>query len=205
MALSTYSDLQAAVASWLHRADLTAVIPTFIDLAESRINGDLDARMQDTSANLAAAAGVEAVTLPDDLINIRNLMVSTSPVRVLSYVTPDQFRSAYPYGQAGIPNYFSMVGGRMLLAPVPDADYTLSITYKAKVPALSDAAPTNWLLSAFPHVYLYATLLESAPFLQADDRMQLWETKYREAIDSVNAQDWYSGSTMRVKTDTPLY
>ena len=35
MALTTYSELQAAVASWLHRDDLTAQIPDFIRLAEA--------------------------------------------------------------------------------------------------------------------------------------------------------------------------
>lgn len=205
MALANYTDLQAEVAAWLHRTDLTATIPTLITLAELRINGDLDARMQDTTTTLSATAGVESVTLPSDTINIRNLMVSTSPVRVMTFVTPDQFRAAYPFGQAGVPNYFSVVGGNILLAPTPDSDYTLSITYKAKIPALSDASPTNWLLTAYPQVYLFATLLKAASYMQADDRMELWEAKYREAIDSVNAQDWYSGSTMRVKTDTPIY
>ena len=35
MALSSYSDLKASVASWLHRDDLTTQIPDFICLAEA--------------------------------------------------------------------------------------------------------------------------------------------------------------------------
>jgi hypothetical protein len=37
MALSTYSDLQTAVATWLHRSDLTAIIPDLITLAETHL------------------------------------------------------------------------------------------------------------------------------------------------------------------------
>ena len=35
MALANYSDLQASVASFLHRDDLTSEIPDFIKLAEA--------------------------------------------------------------------------------------------------------------------------------------------------------------------------
>jgi len=38
MSIATYSELQTAVADWMHRTDLTAKIPDFITLAESRIN-----------------------------------------------------------------------------------------------------------------------------------------------------------------------
>ena len=33
MAISNYGELKTAVADWLNRDDMTAVIPTFIDLA----------------------------------------------------------------------------------------------------------------------------------------------------------------------------
>ena len=41
MAITTYDELKASIASWLNRDDLTAVIPDFIALAESSINRDL--------------------------------------------------------------------------------------------------------------------------------------------------------------------
>ena len=36
MAISTYSELQSAVADWLNRTDLTVVIPSFVTLAEAK-------------------------------------------------------------------------------------------------------------------------------------------------------------------------
>ena len=44
MSISTYAQLQAAVANWLHRTDLTAQIQDFIALAEARLSADIDAR-----------------------------------------------------------------------------------------------------------------------------------------------------------------
>ena len=37
MAITTYAELQSAVADFLNRDDLTSVIPTFIDLAEAQM------------------------------------------------------------------------------------------------------------------------------------------------------------------------
>ena len=53
MALANYADLQASVANWLHRADLTAVIPDFVAIAEARMSADLDARDMDITTSLS--------------------------------------------------------------------------------------------------------------------------------------------------------
>ena len=37
----TYSELKSNIADWLNRSDLTSVIPTFISLAENRLNRQL--------------------------------------------------------------------------------------------------------------------------------------------------------------------
>lgn len=200
MALANYADLQTAVAGFLHRSDLTDIIPDLIALAEIRINGDLDARMQDTKTTITCVESQEYVALPSDTINIRHLSVATTPVQTLDYMAPDAFYVAHPYGETGIPRAFTVIGSNAYLAPIPDSDYTLTDVYKARVPSLS-INWTTWLMTNYPNVYLYATLCEAAPYIKADERVQLWEGRYNEAIDTVNSQDWYSGSTMRVRTD----
>ena len=44
MPIATYTDLQSSVADWLNRSDLSAVIPTFIQLAEAKFNRELRTR-----------------------------------------------------------------------------------------------------------------------------------------------------------------
>lgn len=199
MSLATYSDLQTAVANFLHRADLSAIIPDFIALAEVRINGDLDARLQDTRVTLSTVAGTETVALPSDTINIRTLVCQGSPNVVLDYQTPDAISTAYTWGNSGTPQAYTVSGSNLILRPIPDAVYSLDTIYKARVPTITSGS--NWLLTTYPNVYLYGSLCEAAPYIKDDARVQLWESKYSEAIDSVNSQDWYSGSSMRVKTD----
>lgn len=199
MSLTNYTDLQASVANFLHRTDLTAIIPDFITLAEIRINGDLDARLQDVKTTLSATSGVDNVALPTDIINIRHLSVATaSPIVTMEYQSPDTLVTKHPFGTVGIPRAYSVIGTSAYMAPIPDVNYTLTLIYKGRVPSLS-AAGTTWLMTNYPHVYLYGALCESAPYLKDDARIPVWEAKYTEAIDTVNSQDWYSGSTMRVR------
>lgn len=201
MALSNYTELESAISNWTHRSDLVSIVPELIKLAEIRINGDLDARLQDSTVTLATVASNPNVTLPDDLINIRTIYIDSDSDIVLKLVTPDEMRVAYPSSSTGRPSVYSLVGNKVVLAPTPDAVYNIGMVYKAKVPALSDLNPTNWLLTNFPNVYLFAALCECATFIKDDSRIPLWEQKYQEAIGAVNAQDWYSGSTLMVRSD----
>lgn len=198
--MTTGTGLINSVAGFLHRADLTVIIPDLIALAEVRINGDLDARLQDTRVSINTVATVETVALPVDCINIRGLFIDYLPRMILDYLTPEQLYATYQWSTAGAPQAFTVVNSTIVLAPIPDAIYALQLTYKAKVPSLSVIDP-NWLLTTYPNVYLYATLCESAPYLKDDKRIGVWETKYAEAIKVVNAQDWFSGSSMRMRSD----
>lgn len=46
--INDYSTLQAGIAAWLARADLSSQIPTFIQLGEARINRELRSRQMQT-------------------------------------------------------------------------------------------------------------------------------------------------------------
>lgn len=203
MSLTNYADLQAAVANHLHRSDLSSIIPDLITLAEHRIFSDLNSRAQDTVSTLSTAANVETVDIPADFINARSLTVTgTTPVTVLDYKSPDQYEAEYPWGTKSVPQGYTIIGSKFYLAPTPDAAYSLRLVYQSKVPALSGG--TNWLMTAFPAVYLYATLCASAPYIRDDVRLPMWEQLYKESIGGVNAQDWSSMATMKVKGDVVL-
>lgn len=201
MALANYSDLLAAVALFTHRSDLTSVLPDLVNLAETRINGDLDSRKQDVSASLSTVAATETVALPTDLIEIRHCSVSsTTPKVVLDNVTLDNLYETNAYGLSGIPQKYSIVGTNLILSPTPDAVYTLKLVYRANVPSLATNS-TNWLMTAYPKVYLYATLLEVAIYTKEQDRLEEYSAAYRGALATVAAKDWCSGGIPRVRTD----
>jgi hypothetical protein len=203
MALANYADLQASVASHLHRSDLTSIIPDLITLAENRIYGDLDSRMQDTVTTLSTIAAQPYVEMPTDFINARSLTnITANPYTNLDYVSPDQFYKQYANTWSDQPQVYTIIGQKFYLAPTPDAIYSLNLVYQSKVPALSSG--TNWLMTAFPSVYLYATLLAATPYLKNDVRIPVWQQLYADAIDAVNKQDWSSMATMCVRGDVRL-
>lgn len=204
MSITNYSELQASVASWLHRQDLSAVIPDFITLAEARLQGDLESRSMEARTTLTCVPGttVDAryVALPTDMLEMKRLTLMTEPAVVLEYKSPDQLVDDSSYLlSASVPRCFTVIGGNLELAPPPDSAYSLELVYIQKIPALSVSNTTNWLLTANPNAYLFGSLLASIAYTQDESRQALWEQKYQQAIQTTNSIDWYSGSTLRVK------
>jgi hypothetical protein len=63
------------------------------------------------------------------------------------------------------------------------------LTYYAKPQALDAGNQTNWLLTKAPDVYLYGSLKHSAPWLEDDARIQVWESLYQQALTEVRRTD----------------
>lgn len=108
------------------------------------------------------------------------------------------------FGAAGTPNAYTIVGGKLTVFPTQAA--VVQMTYYARPPALSDDNPSNWLLTSRPNIYLYAALLESAPLLQDDGRVQLWKAALDTAINDFQSSDRqrrWSNASFRVSGPTP--
>lgn len=204
MALANYTDLVASVASWMDRTDLTAVIPDFVALSESRISRDLRIRKQVTAATLTTTSGVQSVTLPTDFLEIENITLSsTSPPASLAVVTPEILDRKFPLGyQTGQPQVYSLLGDSINFGPTPDAAYTVALDYYARFAALS-VTPTNWLLTNHPMVYLAGALCEGWLYVHDPEKVALWDARYRSEIKQLQETDdssLRSGSEMRVRT-----
>ena len=199
MAISTYSELQTAVQNWLARADADIVsrAPEFIALAEAQFNRDIKHRRMEAQASLSTVANTETVALPSDYIEARSLVVQSSPKIVLSLVTPAQLYTNFPDGATGLPSEYAIIGSNIHLGRIPDAVYTITLTYYQTVPALTDSNTTNWLLTYNPDAYLYGTLLQAAPYLLNDERIPVWGALYDRAVqgieDDSNRASWNGG------------
>lgn len=199
MAITDYASLQTTLASWLHRADMTAQIPDFIVLAEAKLSSDLVARPMETRVNMAVTGGNAYVTLPTDMLEMVRLTLQTDPIVTLKYASADELTADFPTSTTGRPTVFAVIGSQVQLAPAPDSNYTLELVYRQKIPALTSGNTTNWLISSFPNAYLYGALCAAQPFIANDVRLPTFQALYREAVDGINSIDWYSGSTMRVR------
>ena len=198
MALTNYTELQASVADFLNRGDLTSVIPDFITMTESEFNRLL--RVSNMSVRTRAPLNTQYLKLPDGFIGMRNIDLLTDPVTPLSYKNLQNLDIHRANDATGKPLYYSILQNNIEFAPVPDGAYTLEIVYYQKVPPLS-VNTTNWLLDNHPDAYLYGALMHSAPYLQADERVGLWAAKYNQIIQQITSSDEkakFSGSTPSV-------
>lgn len=188
MAITTYSELQSAIADWLLRDDLTSVIPSFIDLAEAKFNRRIrDYRMV---ARATATVNTGYFAVPGDWLENIRFQLNTTPITTLEYVTPDQAaEERVTFSSAGRPKFFTMIGSEFQVVPSPDSGtYTGELTYYRTIPALTDVTTTNWLLTAAPDIYLYGTLMEAAPYLDDDARVQTWGALLERAMNDLQIE-----------------
>lgn len=200
MSITNYTELQMAVGNWLHRADLTAVIPDFIALAEVRIfnGGEYSeplriSAMQDQETGTIAS---QTIALPSGYLETLRLSCSTGGQSyALEYISPSDFSKFE--NRSGNPQYFTIINNQIKTAPNGGLAYTHD--YYAKFDPLATTA-TNALLTNAPNVYLYGALVESAPYIGNDERIQLWQKMFTEAVNGVNKAERkrFQANAMRV-------
>jgi len=181
MSISNFSELKQAGESWLDHQLFTARVPDFITLFEATANRRLRVRQQETSTTLTPSSG--SATLPADYLSWRRVTWIADPGRDLEYVHPSYLQAAYPTSPQGAPTVFTIEGSTLKVRPVDDTG--LDFLYFQKIPSLSDAAPTNWLLTAHPDLYLFGLLVEAEMFGVNDPRGALWASRRDSIFDEI--------------------
>lgn len=188
MSIGTYSELQTAVAGWLHRGDMATRIPEFIMLAEAKINRRL--RVPGMEAALSSETITDSVIpLPADFAGVKALWVDGYPIDPLE---PQALESVLAATGQGVATLYARQGSNLRF----DGTGDVTGVYYARVPALSDAAPTNWLLSDSPDLYLFGALGEAALHIKDETRGALWQQRFETLIDELNSvavRDSYGG------------
>lgn len=198
MALSTYSDLQASLANWLERADLGMFIPEFIALFEAKVNRTLRVGAMETTEDLTGTDGV--FDLPTGFLGARKVASTFGP---LEQASPEWAAERYPTNTGGLPRYYTIVGSKLTVFP---ASNSLTLVYYKALPALSDAAPANWLLTSHPDAYLFGSLVEAGTFVSDPVKAEFYAQRTAAAFDEIRSQDIarrFSNAVARVKGPTP--
>lgn len=193
--ITDYASLVTAVTEYLAREEdetLINRIPTFIQLAEAKFNRELRVRQMEQRATalvLPDSDEPEYISLPLDFQSMRRVRISSIDCKpelsFLSVVQADEYRTSHGNAK-GRPKHFTIFGTEIELIPTPDSDYTVEMIYRKNLPALSGDNATNWLITLFPDAYLYGALLESAPYIKDDDRIQVWGSALVSTLDSIS-------------------
>jgi hypothetical protein len=179
MAITNYTELQAAIASWHHR-DVTQ-IPDFIALAEVRINNLFEARMSEVDVALTATVSSRYITLPAGYKAQDALWLTTyDPRREVKYLTPEDL--PVDDNSNGRPYFYTIDGSSIAFDRPADIAYTYTFRYKKKFNIASTT--TNDVLTTYPDVYLFASLVEACLFSRDDPA--IFEQRFQSAVE--NAQ-----------------
>jgi hypothetical protein len=193
-----YSSLKALIADMVNRDDFTdGQLSAFVSLAEAAINRSVRHPLMEKRATATITSGEYA--LPSDWVETVSLQSDAGRYSLVSVAELADLRKAGAYMRA-----YAWGNNGIDLNPIPTIDLPieLTLTYIGSIPELSLSSPTNWLLTQAQDVYLYGSLMHTAPFLQEDARLQVWAALYASAVDDVNksgrAARW-SGSGLKVR------
>lgn len=186
MALTSYDVLKTAIADWLNRSDLTAVIPDFVTLAEAEMKRRVR-RSTNTTTIYISAANMDG---PSDMASPVALHLDSgtpSQDYPLRLCTPEMLAEvrARANDVAGRPTHWAFWDSQLQFAPTPDQSYDGILVYNVQLTALTGTA-TNTILTEAPDAYLYGSLLQAAPYLEHDERIPVWQAKFDAAIEQLN-------------------
>lgn len=165
MAISTYSELKTAITDWMERSDISGSAEDFVTLAEAKLNRKLQA--------------VEADVTLTGTVNSRAIDISSYNVieGLVLYLNDDgdeieltkKAEGTFPQrDDADEPEIWSLDGDNINFDCKMDEAYTFRFRYVGRF-ALSDAAPTNSLLTNHPDVYLAACIVWGGLYTQNPD------------------------------------
>lgn len=197
-----YTELQAAIAGWLQRSDLTSIIPTWVRFATAGFNRDLRVRYMESRDSSSLTAEYSA--LPGDVLEV--IAVSDDDGNRLRYLDRQQFAALVETGAQPNPAVFTVEDWQLRVLPAPSVSEPLDVTilYYEQLPALVAAADTNWLLTDYPDLYLYGSLIHARAWLHDDQRLVLVKKMYDSALAELKRHKWAAtGIATVMQTDVP--
>jgi hypothetical protein len=214
-----YTELQAAVQAYVENDDsvFVAQLPTFITQAEKRIYNTVQFPALRKTSLGALTISNRFVSCPSDFLSAYSLAVvlSTGEYRFLLNKDATFIREAYSsISSTGIPRYYALFGPQysdpaelsLIVAPTPNAAYTVELQYFFYPESITTAASgTTWLGDNYDPVLLYGTLVEAYTYMKGEqDMLALYQGKYTEALaqakrlgDAMERQDAYRSGQYR--------
>ena len=202
MKIESYSGLITALGDWLNRTDLNDRAETFIQMAEKRLSRD--DRVRDLARTPLEVSGGSA-ELPADFLSLETLTHTgdeTAQIRMGSMMNVrDERRHRRSGGQ---PRVAAVEGDTLYLGPSADRTYDMELVYWRGFTPLGTGNLSNWLLAEHPDIYLYSSLVESAPYIREDTRIEVWNMYRETALEELrlrNESRQFDGPLNRYPTE----
>jgi|TARA_S200002703_G_scaffold2744_1_gene4251 hypothetical protein len=186
----TYGELKTAIQDYTENDETTFVnnLPLFIRLAEERILKSVQLNLFQKNQAGTMTSGNQYLAAPSDFLAPFSLSIDVSGAaefllfKDLDFVqtyTPDPTTTGQPkyYAQFDVDNF--------ILAPTPNANFTVDIHYLYRPASLTAGADsgTSWLSTNAEIALLYGSLVEAYTYMKGDmNLMQMYMQRYGEAV-----------------------
>lgn len=163
--IESFDQLKSSVATYMARTDVTGSAEEFIQLAEARLNRELDPIELDTTLTGTSDSreiDVSALQMEKPIA----LFLQRDGLNEYQ-VTPKAPGTFARVAVNGLPRFFSFDQDeeKIEFERKLDSAYSFRLRYEQYF-ALSDTATTNWLLTHHPDVYLAAVLVWGGLFIR---------------------------------------
>jgi len=202
MAISTYTDLQVAIADYLDRDDLTEPIKDFILLSETKLYRTLRIPVMEVTITLSTDGTTGKITIPTDFLELKGFALVDGDERVnLDRIAIDDVRTRNV--RTGIPQHFARVNQEWVFDPFPDSVRKMEILYYKQLANLATTTnETNYFTGPGADALLYGALAEAYLFLKDVERFGLWNGRFKSALSQIQGfadQAEWAGSPMSVR------
>lgn len=192
-----YSELKVNIASWIHKENVTNLIPIWIEMARSRICHDLES--MHIEKRYATTLTSEYTTLPNDLVDIRSLKINNQKI---NFWTEDQIVQNGYNSATGVEAIYTIVANQIRVIGAPGSA-ELEIVYRYIPVAMSLDTDQDVILANYPQLYIYATELEYLLWAEKEDRAAKVVNYYSDAINQINVASnkyKYPSGTLAVRS-----
>lgn len=207
---SSYSGLVTAVNRLIDGDDVSisdvplASLQQFINLAERRIYREVRSRHNEKAFSALTVSG-NLATIPADFEASSVIHFGGKPLTPVPEEWLREYLDSNPSGEC---LYFAEAGGSFIFAPaVTDGTTVQGRYYYRHADLASDTYAANTLVQKEPDLFLYAAVAESAPYMNQDARLPMWESRYVAIRDKINADKnraAYSAGRIQVRPSTRL-
>ena len=175
----------------------STIIDGFIENAEFKILREVDSDNNRRYATANLITSDRFISRPAGLLIVRSAQIidsdgSSQPNNrdFLQYRDTSFMSEFNPTEATGVPKYYSLWDEQnIVVAPTPDATYTIQLNYILKDPGLSATNTTTYISKYFPNGLLYACLVEAFSFLKGpNDLLQLYEGKYKQVVEGFSIE-----------------
>lgn len=208
MTITTFAELKTAIhTTWLNKTAVVtdAIATELIQLAEESIFQDLRVKemedMEEVTGGLSTT--VRTLETPARFLEMIRLSLTDTTIFTLDYLTPEQLNERYST-LSGRPDFYTVIGNQIQFERIADTAYVPEMAFYQKPVALSGSNTTNALLTNYPSVYLYGSLMLAEPLLRNDSRIATWAGLYKTLTDKANEthkMSRYSGSSLSRQVD----